>query len=128
MRLLLDTHAFLWFAAADMRLSEPARLAISEPTNEVFFSPVSYWEMCLKIGRGKLTLQSGWMNWLPQMMAQQQLQWLPIHPSHCEATLHLDPIHGDPFDRMLVAQAQVEKLMIVTVDTAIASYGVPILW
>lgn len=128
MRLLLDTHAFLWFAAADARLSGPARLAICDPTNEVFFSPASYWEMCLKIGRGKLVLQDGWMNWLPQMMAQQQLQWLAIAPSHCEATLRLDPLHGDPFDRMLVAQAQVEKLVIVTADATIANYGVPILW
>ncbi len=128
MRLLLDTHAFLWFAAGDPRLSQAALNAISDGANEVFFSPASYWEMCLKIGRGKLLLQQGWMNWLPRMVSQRQMQWLPIEPRHCEATLHLQPIHGDPFDRMLVAQAQTEGLTLVTADHAVRSYPVQVLW
>jgi PIN domain nuclease of toxin-antitoxin system len=128
MRLLLDTHAFLWFASGSNQLSATAHVAISEPLNEVYLSPASYWEMCLKIAKGKLVLQAGWTEWLPDMMAKQGVRWLPITPAHCEATLNLGPHHGDPFDRMLVAQASVDRLTIVTIDPLFHAYSVPILW
>ncbi len=128
MRLLPDTHAFLWFATADARLSPAAAAAIRDANNTVFLSIASWWEMCLKVGKRKLDLAPGWQTSLPQRMAIERIEWLHIEARHCERTIQLAALHGDPFDRMLAAQALEETLTLVTVDPLFAGYGVPVLW
>lgn len=128
MRLLIDTHAFLWFAVDDPQISNHARDCMADPGNEIFLSAASYWEMCLKISTGKLKLTPDWQDWLPRLVRRIDLRWLQILPAHCEASAALPRHHGDPFDRMLVAQARHEGLTIITVDGIISDYGVPVLW
>jgi PIN domain nuclease of toxin-antitoxin system len=128
MRYLIDTHAFLWFCQGSPKLSKAAREAIEEPSHEVFFSAASYWEICLKIAKGKLILSEDWREWITDKMTDQGFQWLAIDKRHCEATVGLVTVHGDPFDRMLLAQAKVEKLILITIDANLEDCGVPVLW
>ncbi|MFZ4765257.1 MAG: type II toxin-antitoxin system VapC family toxin [Roseimicrobium sp.] len=128
MRGLLDTHAMIWLIEGDARLSAAAANAIRDPLAAHWFSMASYWEMCLKIGKGKLGLHTGWRQTLAREMHVNRISWLGIQPAHCDIATNLPHLHGDPFDRMLVAQAQREGLTIITVDGIISDYGVPVLW
>lgn len=112
----------------DARLSATAAAAIRDPANSVFLSMASWWEMCLKIGKRKLDLAPDWQTSMPGRMAKEKIQWLHIEARHCERTVRLAALHGDPFDRMLAAQSLEEGLTIVTVDAVFAGYGVPVLW
>lgn len=121
MNLLLDTHVLLWWLDDDPTLSEAARVAISEPENTVFLSAVVIWEIRIKQGLGKLTLPDDFRR----VVGRQRFTNLPVMVDHADAVGGLPDIHRDPFDRMLVAQAQQERLTIVTRDRAIPRYGVP---
>ncbi|MGQ3053217.1 MAG: type II toxin-antitoxin system VapC family toxin [Roseateles sp.] len=127
-RLLLDTHCFLWWAFDDPRLSTVARAAIAEGDSVCFLSAASAWEMAIKISLGKLDLGGELAGFLPQQLAAHRLQWLPIELPHTLGVAALPWRHRDPFDRLLVAQAQVEGLTLVSADAAIQGYEVPCLW
>jgi PIN domain nuclease of toxin-antitoxin system len=122
-RLLLDTHALLWWLADDARLGRRARQAIGRPTNLVFVSAATAWEIALKRALGKLVAPGDVGEWL----VAGDLQPLPIQIAEAVASAELPPYHRDPFDRLLVAQAQIGRMTIVTGDEEIAKYGVSVL-
>ena len=128
MNLLLDTHAFLWAVGADPRLSERAGLAFLDPQNRLFFSIVSYWELCIKHALGKLDLASNWQRAFDNEMAANGIHWVPLEKEHCLGIIDLPPYHRDLFDRLLVSQAMQEDLMIMTRDANFAKYEVDVLW
>lgn len=127
MRLLLDTHVFLWVMVGG-NLSTAARQAVLEPENELFLSAVSYWEICIKLSLGKLQLTPQWPQAFEEQMKVNRILWLPVERSHCHKLLALPNIHGDPFDRLLLAQAQVENMTLVTADSSMRNYGVATIW
>lgn len=127
MRILLDTHAFLW-AIGKHKLSVDAQQAFLSTENELFLSAASYWEMCIKIGIGKLNTTPDWQVRFESEMVVNQIQWLPIAQSHCQQVTILPHLHGDPVDRMLIAQALVEGLTLMTANAKIQQYMVPTLW
>ncbi len=118
MRLLLDTHVFLWWLADDKRLTTGEREAIRDPENDVYLSAASVWEIVIKQGLGRLRTPE------PASAAALRLglQPLPITFEHAEATAALAPLHNDPFDRLLIAQAKVESLTLASHDPAIRAY------
>lgn len=127
MRLLLDTHAFIWWDSDPTQLSATALTALRDPANSVWFSVVSIWEIVIKAQVGKLQLRLP----LPDIVAQQQangLQVLPVTLPHALAVEGLPPVHKDPFDRFLVAQAVTEGLALVSADQIFAQYPVRLLW
>lgn len=123
MNLLLDTHVVLWWLSDDPTLSDAARSAIADPENIVFLSAVVVWEIRIKQGIGKLVLPENF----GAVLAEQRFPELAVTVQHADAIAVLPAIHRDPFDRLLVAQAMVEKMTIVTRDSAIAAYGVDII-
>jgi PIN domain nuclease of toxin-antitoxin system len=123
-RLLLDTHAVLWWLADDPALSSPARDALADPTNEPFVSAVSIWEIAIKRSLGKLTAPDD----LPDRIAEQGFSWLPVDIAHAWQVRDLPAHHGDPFDRLLIAQALTERLPIITADARFNDYGVEVRW
>ena len=118
MRLLLDTHVFLWWLADDKRLRSAEREAIRNPENDVYLSSASIWEIVIKKELGRLRTPE------PASTAALRLglQPLPITFEHAEATAALPRLHDDPFDRLLMAQARVESLTLVSYDSAIRAY------
>ena len=123
MNLLLDSHVLLWALHNPDRLSSKAREAIVDPTNLVYFSAASAWELEIKVDKGKLTLPSVWL----QVAIETGLVELPVSSVDAQRSAHLPPHHSDPFDRLLVAQAMAHQLHLVTRDGTLAAYGVPIL-
>lgn len=132
MNLLLDTHAWLWFALGDSQLSGVAKAEILDPSNVKFISPVSYWEISIKIRLGKYVLANPYKQFMEQAIAGNGFQYLHISTDHTELVTTLPFPHGDhhrdPFDRMLISQAIVERMTIVSNDGKLSAYGVPIIW
>lgn len=128
MRALLDTHAFLWTVTDDRRLSPAARACIADGANELLLSAASMWEIVLKSSAGKLSLKGGAAHFLEQQIQRAQLRCLPIAPEHMLRVASLPALHRDPFDRLLIAQAQAEKLPLITGDPAIRRYAVQVIW
>lgn len=118
MRLLLDTHVFLWWLADARELGPKARRAIADPGNEVLLSAASIWEIGIKKALGKLRAPER----LDRIAEESGFVGLPITLAHAEAAAALPPHHRDPFDRMLVAQAQIENVTIVTQDPQLSLY------
>lgn len=123
MRLLLDTHAVLWWQTDDRRLGREARRAIAT-ADIVWVSAVSGWEASIKVARGRLRLDEKFRI----LVAVDGFTELPVSLAHAERLLELPPHHADPFDRLLVAQALVEGATLVTHDRAMEPYGAPIIW
>jgi PIN domain nuclease of toxin-antitoxin system len=123
MNLLLDSHVLLWALHNPDRLSSEAREAIIDPTNLVFFSAASAWELEIKAAKGKLTLPSVWL----QVAIETGFVEIPVSSVDAQRSAHLPPHHSDPFDRLLVAQVMAHQLHLATRDGMIAAYGVPIL-
>ena len=121
MRLLLDTHALLWWLSDWDEIAETTRDAIADPENEVFVSAVSGWEIAIKKARGRLVAPDN----LSAVVEKKHFEHLPLSFEHTERAAVLPPHHRDPFDRMLVAQAQAEGLVLVTRDARIPLYDVP---
>jgi PIN domain nuclease of toxin-antitoxin system len=128
MRLLADTHSFLWFAEGSPRLSVTARRLIDDPANDVFLSVVSLWEIAIKVSLQKLFLQEPFETFIPQQLVDARITLLNISVPHLNVVVKLPHHHRDPFDRMLVAQAQVEQLPIVSADPALDAYGITRQW
>lgn len=128
MRLLLDTVTFLWVAEGDARLSAPAREAIANPANEVFLSAASAWEIAIKHGLGRLLLRLPPGEYVTEQRRRHRIEPLPIGEDAALQVGKLPDVHRDPFDRILVAQAIVGGLAIVTPDRLVRAYPVPALW
>ena len=128
MRALLDTHTFLWWNMDDPRLSPRARQVLADGSNEIYLSAASAWEIAIKTARGRLILPEPPTSYVPNRMALHHFLHLPIQVSHALQVFKLPDLHQDPFDRLLVAQSQLEELPILTVDETIARYEVEIIW
>lgn len=127
MRLLLDTHAFLWFVTGDAQLSRGARRALEAADNELILSAASVWELAIKAGLGRLTLPGSVATYVAEKV-EQGLRVLSVDWTHAAAVEKLPPHHRDPFDRLLAAQALLENLPLVTGDRAFRAYGVKVVW
>lgn len=128
MRALLDTHAFLWADVDDPRLSKRAREIIRSTGNNVLFSSVSALEISIKASRGRLDIPEAAATFLPTRIAIFGLEELPVRVEHAIGVADLPHYHRDPFDRLLIAQAQVEGLPILTSDPNIRQYDVEVIW
>lgn len=128
MRLLLDTHAFFWWLSGSSRLSLPARQAIADEDNEVMVSAASAWEIATKHRIGKLPDAEALALDIPGAIAGQNFEELPITIEHAAHAGALPGPHRDPFDRMLIAQALSGNLVLVSIESLFASYGVRRLW
>ncbi len=127
MRLLLDTHVFLWYVTADPKMPATFRVAIQDPANEVYLSVASVWEAVIKHALGKLPLPGPPAEYLPQQRDAHGIASLPVDEGAMPPLASLPPLHRDPFDRLLVAQALQHGITVATVDPAIAAYPVPLL-
>lgn len=128
MRLLLDTHVFLWWMAGDAKLSRTARTAIANAENEIFVSAVSGWEIATKVRLGVLTLPEPPDLFMLNALRGNAFGVLPITLAHTLHEFRLPPHHPDPFDRLLVAQAKVEEVALITDDTLVTRYNARTLW
>ncbi|HEY2412627.1 MAG TPA: type II toxin-antitoxin system VapC family toxin [Pirellulaceae bacterium] len=128
MRLLLDSHAFLWFCEGNSRLSAVARAAIEDPNNEKSVSLVTAWEVAIKLGLGKLKLQIPFEELFPGALVANGFRVLTPDFRHFRELLTLPLHHRDPFDCLLIAQAKLDGLTIVSTDPDLPPYGVSMLW
>ena len=124
MRYLLDTMVFLWVLDAQANLNKPSQEILYDRNHEIFISPVSSWEIVIKAGRNKLKLSRPPEEMVQRAFTDFGFQALEITHVHSFAIGALPPLHSDPFDRMLVAQARCENLILMTADTTLAKYPV----
>jgi PIN domain nuclease of toxin-antitoxin system len=127
MKILLDTHVFLWFISGDAKLSTDIRDAIRDPHNEVYLSVISIWEALIKHQLGKLPLPERPETYLPKQRELHQIADLTLDEGSVVRLAYLPPFHRDPFDRMLICQALQNDLTIATADMAVRAYSVNIL-
>lgn len=128
MRGLLDTHTFLWWVTNQPQLSERVKLILSDRNNQIFFSAASGWEIAIKAQLGKLEIPNEPEAFIADQLELNSFQILPIELKHTLHIYHLPIHHKDPFDRILIAQSQVEKLPLLTLDPQIMRYEVDIIW
>ena len=128
MKVLLDTHTFLWWITDDNRLSSSAREVITNGDNELFLSAATGWEIAVKAQLGRIKLPKEPHSFIAEQLRLNSIQSLPIHMSHALHIYSLPNHHRDPFDRMLIAQAQLEDLLILTMDPQIAMYQIKVIW
>lgn len=128
MRLLLDTHAMYWYIEGDPQLKATAQKLIQDVSNEILISPASYWEIAIKVSLGKWKLNRSYEDFINLALNQYGFDVLAILPTHTAAVIGLPFHHRDPFDRLLVAQALVEKIAIVSNDSALDAYGIIRIW
>ena len=126
--LLLDTHALLWWLLDSPELSGVAKAAVSDVGRRVLVSTASSWEMAIKFKLGKLPFAANIVEQLPRYLRKEHFEVLPIRLEHSLTAGSLAGPHRDPFDRMLIAQAQIEKVQLVTCDAVFQNYLVDILW
>ncbi len=128
MKILLDTHAFLWWITDDPKLSELARQIIGNGENTLFLSAASTWEIAIKARLGRLKIPDPPDRFISEQMHQNAIQGLPIQISHTLHVYHLPPHHQDPFDRILIAQAQLEALTLLSSDRLMEKYELKVIW
>jgi PIN domain nuclease of toxin-antitoxin system len=128
LKLLLDTHALLWWLDGDARLSEPARSAIGDASSRIFISAASAWEIATKVRIGKLPGAAEIAEHLSAIIGDQEFDPLPITAEHARQAGLMPGEHRDPFDRMLIAQAQIESLILVSNEALFDRFGVRRLW
>jgi len=128
LRLLVDTHCWLWYLLAPDRLNDEAQAALRNRDHEIYFSAASVWEIVVKFSLGKLNLPQPPADYVPARLAALGHQSLPILQRHVLQIEQLPVHHRDPFDRVLVAQAQVEELRLLSADETLTHYDVPLLW
>jgi PIN domain nuclease of toxin-antitoxin system len=109
-------------------LSANAQAHFLDVDNHIFFSAISYWEICIKQSLGRLGLRGTWQPILDQELKANGIRWLGLEKHHCQAILQLPNIHRDPFDRLLIAQAQTENMALLTADSNIQQYPVTSIW
>jgi len=132
MRLLLDTHTFLWFIYRKPTGERFYELCL-DPDNQLYLSVASYWEICIKASLGKLDLTKDWVEVFDREIGANDIHWLPIEPRHCREVIalpHTGLLSGqrDPFDRLLVAQARLEGLTLLSADPGFGGYDVAVVW
>ncbi len=127
MRILLDTHVFLWAILDDERYSGPMRDAMCDGQNELYLSVASIWEILIKSSLGKLPLPKPTATFIAGEMFKNRIRQLGIQAQHLASLENLPLLHKDPFDRMIVAQAKSDRLTIATADTSFDAYGVQLL-
>ena len=127
MRILLDTHIFLWAITSDSRLSPAQRDLFLDHASDLFLSVASVWEILIKTGLGRLPMPTPSTDYIVRQMEKNRIALLPIRVAHLAELETLPPLHRDPFDRMLVAQARAEKMPLLSADAAIRQYPVEIL-
>lgn len=128
MKVILDTHIFLWWIVDDPRLSPRARQVLSHSKNELLFSAASAWEIAIKVGLGKLKIPAPIDRFIIEQLSINGISVLPIELRHALHIAALPKFHRDPFDRLLIAQAQVERVPIVSGDSQIRRYDVEVIW
>ncbi|MDR7555458.1 MAG: type II toxin-antitoxin system VapC family toxin [Armatimonadota bacterium] len=127
MKILLDTQCWLWMEAAPERLSAEARRVVQDGAHALYLSAASAWEIAIKHALGKLRLPVAPERYVPSRMRRGRILPLPVQVEHGLRAGRLPPYHRDPFDRLLVAQAQLEGLTILTADPQLAAYEVPLI-
>jgi PIN domain nuclease of toxin-antitoxin system len=125
-RLLVDTNAWLWMIANPQRLGPTAQELVEDRRNELFLSAVSSWEIVIKHAMGRLDLPASPETLIPEQMRRSGVTGLPIEHAHAIRVGALPPHHRDPFDRLLIAQAQIESLAILTADPVFGRYAVEV--
>lgn len=128
MKLLLDTHALIWFIMGDTRLPIPLRILIETVENQRFVSVASVWEIAIKMSLGKLNMGASFTALIPGQLMSNRIEILPISVAHLHKVAQLPFHHRDPFDRLLIAQSQVEHLPLLSRDPMFDGYGVQRLW
>ncbi len=128
MRVLLDTHTFLWWNMEDPQLSSLAKEIIADGRNEIFLSAASVWEISIKAAKGKLVLPEPPAHYIANRMGLYRFQPLLIQVNHAAHVYDLPFYHDDPFDRMLVAQSQIEAMPLLSADPEIRKYEVEVIW
>ncbi|CAN5532991.1 type II toxin-antitoxin system VapC family toxin [soil metagenome] len=128
MRALLDTHVFLWWITDDERLSGRVREIISDGRNELFFSAASGWEIAIKVRLGRLEIPGNLERFVVDQVSRNAFQVLPIYLGHALHVHELPDHHRDPFDRILVSQAILEEMSLLSADSEIPRYPVEVVW
>ncbi len=128
MRHLVDTQAMYWYAAGDSQLSATAKTLIQDATNEILISPASYWEIAIKVSLGKWILHQPYQDFMDVCLNKYGFTILPIEPKHTAALTTLPYHHKDPFDRLIVAQAIVEGIPVISADSQLDAYGITRIW
>ncbi|MDP2804649.1 MAG: type II toxin-antitoxin system VapC family toxin [Gallionellaceae bacterium] len=128
MKLLLDTHVFLWWVSDAPELSDAARAAISDPGNTCYLSLASCWELSIKSSIGKLKLKKPVERFISEQMQKNGFLLLNIELRHVAKVESLELHHRDPFDRLLVTQAKTERMTLVTADAVLSDYGIRCIW
>ena len=128
MRHLLDSHTLLWYTLGTPQLSTTANGVIVNPASEILISPASYWEIAIKISIGKLTLNQPYEDFIDACLNKYGFRILPVEPKHTARLIGLPFHHKDPSDRLLVAQAIVESIPIISSDAVLDAYGITRLW
>lgn len=126
--MLLDTHTLLWFYLGDVQLSSPARAVILDPGNSKLISPASYWELAIKVSLGKYVLSESYSDFIQHAIFDNGFAILPVEPRHTAALITLPQHHKDPFDRLLIAQAVVEGIPVVSADVTFDLYPITRQW
>jgi PIN domain nuclease of toxin-antitoxin system len=127
-RLLVDTHALIWAVDDPSKLSRQAVRALEDSANELLLSAATFWEIAIKVSVRKLSLSQPYRQWMNKAIADLGLTLLPITVEYADVQAALPRHHGDPFDRMLAAQAQVENVPLVSADLVFDQYGVNRIW
>lgn len=129
MKALLDTHTFLWWITDSSQLSQHAREIISNRTNNLYLSAASGWEIVIKASLGKIKLpQDDILPFITEQLTVNAITPLSVQMNHACQVIYLPLYHRDPFDRLIIAQAQLENMPIITADNEIANYDVEIIW
>jgi PIN domain nuclease of toxin-antitoxin system len=128
MKLLIDTHTFLWFVTNDPLLSAMALALMTDPTNDIVISPASFWEVAIKVSIGKYPMTVPFDRFFTEGIEGNDFSILPIEIRYATVLSTLPMHHKDPFDRMIIAQAIVEQIPIVSIDVALDAYGIARIW
>jgi PIN domain nuclease of toxin-antitoxin system len=128
MRVLIDSHALIWYVDQDQLLSHASHAVISDTANDLLLSAGSIWEIGIKIGLGKLVLTQPFGLWMNQAISDLHATVLPVTVDYIDVQSNLGKHHGDPFDRLLVAQAIVEQVSIISADANLDVYGITRIW
>jgi PIN domain nuclease of toxin-antitoxin system len=128
MRALLDTNSFLWFISGNEKLSDAAKMFISDFDNELVLSIASLWEIAIKVSIGKLELLQSYDKLIPQQLEENGIDIMPITLQHLSKVIDLSFHHRDPFDRLIIAQALIEEIPVISSDAIFSEYPVKLIW
>ncbi len=128
MKVLIDTHVFIWYVQNSEKLIDSATRLINDGRNEILFSTASIWEMAIKQSTGKLNLSNPYASFIKEQMRLNDIDLLPITIEHLEIVASLPFHHRDPFDRLLISQVLVENISILSVDIAFDAYPIKRIW